>query len=59
MSEIGKLVIERHLDESFVIGTDARVTVVRMKKRGVRLMIEAPKSVRILRSELIPEEPKE
>lgn len=48
--ERGNLVIERRLNESVLIG-DAKVTVVRTGER-VKLCIEAPKNVKILRSEI-------
>jgi len=52
----GCLVISRKRGESVQIG-DVRVTVVRVGTKGrIRLSIEAPKNVKIVRTELIPEQ---
>ncbi len=46
------LVLTRKLDESIQIGDDIKITVLRVKGNAVRIGIEAPKSVRVVRDEL-------
>jgi|TARA_R110000824_G_scaffold185529_5_gene366490 carbon storage regulator CsrA len=46
------LVLSRRLDESILIGDNIRVTVVRLTNSTVRLGIEAPGDVRVIREEL-------
>lgn len=46
------LVLGRKKDESVLIGNDIRVMVVEVERGQVRLGIEAPQDVRILREEL-------
>lgn len=46
------LVLTRKLDETLRIGDDIKVTVLRVKGNTVRIGIEAPKSVRVVRDEL-------
>jgi carbon storage regulator len=53
------LVIGRREGDSVVIGPDVRVTLVRVGGGTVRLGIEAPADVRIVRSELLEEDEKE
>ena len=47
------LVLTRKLMESFYIGDDICVTVVRMEGGQVRLGIEAPREIPIVRGELV------
>ncbi|MDX9813996.1 MAG: carbon storage regulator CsrA [Sulfurimonas sp.] len=47
------LVLGRRVDESIVIGEDIKITVVSVEKGVVKLGIEAPKEVAILREELV------
>lgn len=47
------LVLARKLDESIVIGDDIVVRVISIEKGVVKLGIEAPSSVTIMRSELL------
>jgi carbon storage regulator len=49
------LVLTRKLMEKLVIGDNICVTVVRIEGGQVRLGIEAPTNVRIIRSELVPD----
>ncbi len=49
------LIINRKAGESLEIGEGVRVTVAGIDGGRVRLAIEAPKSVTILRSELVDE----
>jgi carbon storage regulator len=46
------LVLTRKVGESFVIGDDITVTVVRVVGGGVRIGIEAPDDCMIMRQEL-------
>jgi carbon storage regulator CsrA len=46
------LVLTRKLDEAIQIGDDIKITVLRVKGNTVRIGIEAPKSVRVIRDEL-------
>jgi carbon storage regulator len=47
------LVLTRKHMESIQIGPDVRITVVKLACGIVRLGIDAPKEVRVIRSELI------
>ena len=47
------LVLARKLDESIVIGEDIRIKVISIDKGIVKLGIEAPKDVSIMRNELL------
>ena len=49
------LVLTRKLQEQIVIGNDIKVTILRVKGNTVRLGIEAPRQVRVVRAELPPE----
>ncbi len=46
------LVLQRKKGQSLLLGDDIKVTVVEVTADGVRLAIEAPKDVKILREEL-------
>lgn len=46
------LVITRKKGESILLGEDIEVTVVKIDDSSIKLSIEAPKNVRILRKEL-------
>jgi carbon storage regulator len=46
------LVLSRKLNESIVIDGDIRITIVGIRGNHVRIGIEAPDSVRIIREEL-------
>jgi carbon storage regulator len=48
------LVLSRKVNETIIIGKDVRVTVIAARGRQVRLSIEAPTEVSILREELLP-----
>ena len=50
--KITSLAISRKKGESVLIGDNIRVTVIQAAKT-VRLLIEAPESVKILREELV------
>jgi carbon storage regulator len=47
------LVLSRKIDETIVIGGAIRVTLIAIRGRQVRLAIEAPPEVQVLREELI------
>jgi carbon storage regulator len=47
------LVLSRLIDEVIVIGDDIRVTIVRVEHGRVRLGIDAPRDVVIVREELL------
>ena len=49
------LVLTRKLMEKLFIGDDICVTVVRLEGGQVRLGIEAPREVAVVRAELVPE----
>ncbi len=46
------LVLHRKVNESLLIGPDIRITIVDCGGEGVRLAIDAPRHVSILREEL-------
>jgi carbon storage regulator len=46
------LVISRKTSESFVIGNDIRIKILEINGDKVKIGIEAPKSVNVLRSEV-------
>jgi carbon storage regulator len=50
------LVLTRKTNERILIGDDIVLTVVRIDDYSVRLGIDAPKDVEILREELLQEE---
>ncbi len=47
------LVLSRKVNESIIIGGNVRITTTAIRSRQVRLCIEAPPDVRILREELL------
>ena len=49
------LVITRKKGESILIGEDIEITVVKSEDGAVKLAINAPKNIRILRKELYKE----
>jgi carbon storage regulator len=49
------LVLTRKLMERLYIGDDVCVTVVRLEGGQVRLGIEAPRDISVVRAELVPE----
>lgn len=49
------LVLTRKLMEKLFIGDDICVTVVRLEGGQVRLGIEAPREISVVRAELVPE----
>jgi carbon storage regulator len=48
------LALTRKVAETIHIGDDVVVTVIRLKNGSVRLGIEAPKNVRVVRGEILP-----
>jgi carbon storage regulator len=51
------LVLTRKLMERLFIGDDICVTVVRLEGGQVRLGIDAPRDVAVVRAELVPDRP--
>jgi carbon storage regulator len=49
------LVLQRKPNESILIGEDIRIVVLQTDSGGVRLGIDAPESLSILREELVTE----
>lgn len=49
------LVLSRRLNESILINGDTRVTVLAIRGNQIRLGIEAPSHVKVVRSELLEE----
>lgn len=47
------LILRRRAGETLLIGDNVKLTVLEVSDGGVRLAIDAPKSVSILRSELL------
>jgi len=53
------LVISRKVDEKIKIGDEIEIIIISIEKNQVRIGIEAPKHIPILRNELIEEIKKE
>ena len=53
------LVLSRKLNESILIGDHIRITVVGLRGNQIRLGIEAPGDVSIMREELLVEAPED
>lgn len=53
------LIVTRKVDETVCIGDNIRVTVVQVRGKQVRLGIEAPQDLLVLRAEQIPRGRKE
>jgi carbon storage regulator len=49
------LVLTRHIGDSIVIGDDIEIIIVEVQADKVKIGINAPKSITILRKELIDE----
>lgn len=47
------LVISRKREESLVIGDNIEIKIVKLEENAVKLAIDAPREVKILRKELI------
>jgi carbon storage regulator len=47
------LVLSRKPSQSIMIGSDIKITIVKVERNQVRIGIEAPRDVTILRDELI------
>lgn len=46
------LILRRKKDESFLIGENIRITIIECAKDGVRIAIDAPRQISIIREEL-------
>jgi carbon storage regulator len=49
------LVLTRHKNQTIVLGDDIKITIVDIDGDRVRLGIDAPKTMRIMRAEIIEE----
>ena len=47
------LVLSRKQSQQITIGPDIRITIVKLERNHVRLGIEAPRGVTVLRAELL------
>lgn len=47
------LVLSRKLSQQIMIGSDVKITIVKIERNQVRIGIEAPDEIAILRGELI------
>ena len=50
------LVLTRKADEQILIGDDIKITLVRIRGNSVRIGIDAPRDVRVMRGELVRRE---
>jgi carbon storage regulator len=53
------LVLSRRIGESILIGENIRVVITAIAGNQVRIGIEAPPEVKIVRNELLPRDPTE
>jgi carbon storage regulator len=51
------LILTRHAGETVVIGEDITITVLGLPGNQVRIGIDAPRDVRVMREELLQREP--
>jgi carbon storage regulator len=51
------LILTRHAGETIVIGEDITITVLGLNGNQVRIGIDAPREVRVMREELLQREP--
>ena len=49
---MGQLVLSRHKNESLIVGNDIVITVIDIRGDKVRLGIDAPRDIRVDRSEV-------
>jgi carbon storage regulator len=47
------LVLSRKIDESIIIGGSIRITIISIRGRQVRISIDAPEDITIIRDELL------
>ena len=52
------LVLSRKIRERILIGDDVAITIVRIGPNSVRIGIEAPKHMNIVRQQLLPDKAK-
>lgn len=58
MERRGNLVIQRKTGESFTIGDDITITVLSGTANNIRLSVEAPLSMPIIRDNAVNKQPK-
>lgn len=49
------LVLSRRVGESIVIGDDVTITILEVRSDGIRIGVEAPRSIAVHRAELLVE----
>ena len=54
---MGKLVLSRKVNERIIVGDRIAVQVIAIKGNTVRIAIEAPKEVKVLRQEIVENKP--
>ncbi|MFN9825567.1 MAG: carbon storage regulator, partial [Planctomyces sp.] len=52
--EKGMLVLSRKMSERILIGDEISITIVRIGPNSVRIGVEAPRNMSVVRSELCP-----
>ena len=52
------LVLNRKVEESIKIGSDITITVLKINSKQIRIGVNAPKEITVLRTELFSAEPK-
>lgn len=53
------LVLTRRIGETLVIGDNIKITVNEIDRGKIRLAIDAPRDVKVLREELLRQKPRE
>ena len=54
--EHGRLTLSRHEGESIIIGDNISIVVYKILGDKVRIAVEAPKDIRVMRKEIIKDE---
>ena len=54
--KVGRLVFNRRAGESFMIGDDIKVMVARNHRGHMRIIVEAPRHIPVVRSEIYKKE---
>lgn len=53
------LILRRRLDQKFKIGENITITIVEIGSEGVRIGIDAPKDIPIVRDDAVNQEPRQ